>query len=87
MEEDAPAGVPEWGVTFGDMMSRLLTFFIMLVSLSEISSEGNIAQFSNPFSSGCGSASPMAKISCVGIGPELPDDRESSGRDSRKLRC
>ncbi|MBX3424343.1 MAG: OmpA family protein [Pirellulales bacterium] len=34
-EEPAP-GVPEWVVTFGDMMSLLLTFFIMLVSMSEI---------------------------------------------------
>lgn len=31
--------MPEWVVTFGDMMSLLLTFFIMLVSLSEIKSE------------------------------------------------
>lgn len=37
-EEDAP-GVPEWVVTYGDMMSLLLTFFIMLVSLSEIIAE------------------------------------------------
>lgn len=36
MEEDEPAGVPEWVVTYGDMMSLLLTFFIMLVSLSEV---------------------------------------------------
>ena len=35
-EEDDGAGIPEWVVTFGDMMSLLLTFFIMLVSLSEI---------------------------------------------------
>jgi chemotaxis protein MotB len=35
MEDDAP-GVPEWVVTYGDMMSLLLTFFIMLVSLSEV---------------------------------------------------
>lgn len=35
MEEDVIA-IPEWVVTFGDMMSLLLTFFIMLVSLSEI---------------------------------------------------
>jgi len=35
-KEDPPAGVPEWIVTYGDMMSLLLTFFIMLVSLSEI---------------------------------------------------
>jgi len=35
MEDEAP-GVPEWVVTYGDMMSLLLTFFIMLVSLSEV---------------------------------------------------
>ena len=35
MDDDA-AGVPEWVVTYGDMMSLLLTFFIMLVSLSEV---------------------------------------------------
>ena len=34
-EDDVP-GVPEWIVTYGDMMSLLLTFFIMLVSLSSI---------------------------------------------------
>jgi len=32
-------GVPEWVVTYGDMMSLLLTFFILLVSLSEIKDE------------------------------------------------
>jgi len=36
IEEEPEAGIPEWVVTFGDMMSLLLTFFIMLVSLSEI---------------------------------------------------
>ncbi len=38
-EEDAPPGIPEWVVTFGDMMSLLLTFFIMLVSMSEVKQE------------------------------------------------
>ena len=37
-EEDDP-GIPEWVVTFGDMMSLLLTFFIMLVSMSELKEE------------------------------------------------
>ena len=36
IEEDPPAGVPEWIVTFGDMMSLLLTLFVMLISMSEI---------------------------------------------------
>src|SRR5262245_6243704 len=36
VEEDPPAGVPDWVLTYGDMMSLLLTFFIMLVSMSEM---------------------------------------------------
>lgn len=31
-----PVGAPEWVVTYGDMMSLLLTFFILLAALSEI---------------------------------------------------
>ena len=31
-----PAGIPEWMVTFGDMMSLLLCFFIMLFAMSVI---------------------------------------------------
>ena len=38
-QEDGPPGVPEWVVTYGDMMSLLLTFFIMLVSMSEVRSD------------------------------------------------
>ncbi len=40
IEEEAPPGVPEWVVTYGDMMSLLLTFFIMLVSMSEMKEDG-----------------------------------------------
>ncbi len=39
IEEDAPAGLPEWIVTYGDMMTLLLTFFVMLVSMSEVKHE------------------------------------------------
>ncbi|MGI9474668.1 MAG: OmpA/MotB family protein [Rubripirellula sp.] len=38
-DEPEEIGIPEWVVTFGDMMSLLLTFFILLVSLSEIKEE------------------------------------------------
>lgn len=38
-EPQDSGGVPEWVVTFGDMMSLLLTFFIMLFSMSEIKQE------------------------------------------------
>lgn len=42
IHEDPPAGIPEWVVTFGDMMSLLLTFFIMLVSMSELKTEKRV---------------------------------------------
>ncbi|MGB9689992.1 flagellar motor protein MotB [Thermogutta sp.] len=32
-------GAPEWVLTYGDMMSLLLTFFIMLAALSEVKKE------------------------------------------------
>ncbi len=34
-----PEGAPEWLLTYGDMMSLLLCFFIILVALSEIKKE------------------------------------------------
>lgn len=34
--EEAPAVTQDWVLTYGDLMSLLLTFFIMLVSMSEI---------------------------------------------------
>ena len=34
-----PAGAPEWVLTYGDMMSLLLTFFILLAALSELKKE------------------------------------------------
>jgi chemotaxis protein MotB len=37
--DDPPPGVPEWIVTYGDMMSLLLTFFIMLVSMSSLKND------------------------------------------------
>lgn len=37
--EESSEGVAPWIVTFADMMSLLLTFFVMLLSLSEIDAE------------------------------------------------
>ncbi len=42
IQEDPPPGVPEWLVTYGDLMSLLLTFFILLVSMSELKQEGEL---------------------------------------------
>ncbi len=38
-DDEQPQAIAEWVVTFGDMMSLLLTFFIMLLSMSEIREE------------------------------------------------
>jgi len=38
-QEEQEAGAPAWMVTYGDMMSLLLCFFIMLVAMSEIKDE------------------------------------------------
>ena len=35
-QQEEAAGAPEWMVTFGDMMSLLLCFFVIIVSMSEI---------------------------------------------------
>lgn len=42
-EKQPEAGVPEWVVTFGDMMSLLLTFFVLLFSMSEVKQQQSIA--------------------------------------------
>mgnify|MGYP002625018828 FL=1 len=42
VQDDPAPGVPEWVVTYGDMMSLLLTFFIMLVSMSEMKEDGKM---------------------------------------------
>jgi len=39
LKEDPPYGAPPWVVTYSDMMSLLLTFFIMLVSLSDLKAD------------------------------------------------
>lgn len=34
--DDPPTGAPEWVTTYGDLMSLLLTFFVLLASMSEL---------------------------------------------------
>jgi chemotaxis protein MotB len=41
-QEEPPASLPDWFVTYGDMMSLLLAFFIMLVSMSEWKQDGRV---------------------------------------------
>ena len=39
IEEEPPAGVPDWIVSFGDMMSLLLCFFVLLFSMGQTEQE------------------------------------------------
>jgi len=43
-EEEVKAGAPLWMVSFGDMMTLILTFFILLVSMAEEQREGLLAK-------------------------------------------
>jgi chemotaxis protein MotB len=44
IDDDPPPSVPEWTVTFADLMALLLTFFVMLLSMSEFK---NSSKFRN----------------------------------------
>jgi chemotaxis protein MotB len=39
------AGAPSWMVTYGDMVTLLLTFFVLLLSMSELKKEERLMQF------------------------------------------
>lgn len=51
--------MPEWVVTYGDMMSLLLTFFIMLVSLSEMKKDGQLRAMLDALQERFGSSTSM----------------------------
>jgi len=44
MEEEPKEGAPAWMVSFGDMMTLILTFFILLVSMSQEQQQGLVAK-------------------------------------------
>lgn len=44
MEEEQKEGAPAWMVSFGDMMTLILTFFILLVSMSKEQQQGLVAK-------------------------------------------
>lgn len=43
-KKDQPAGAPEWMVTYGDAMTLLLCFFVIIVSMSEVKKDQRFQQ-------------------------------------------
>jgi len=87
IEEDPEPGIPEWVVTFGDMMSLLLTFFIMLVSMSEMKKDEKYQAMVESFRQQFGHD--MAPVSMVPgesrpRGAPMPHPVYSMGRSKRK---
>lgn len=63
-KEDAKLGVPPWLVSFGDMMTLILTFFILLVSLASRQDAGLVAD---------GVGSFMVALNSRGLDRAMPD--------------
>jgi chemotaxis protein MotB len=44
-QKPPPAGAPLWMVTYGDMVTLLLTFFVMLLAMSEVKKDDRFLEF------------------------------------------
>jgi chemotaxis protein MotB len=78
--DDDPPGVPEWVVTYGDMMSLLLTFFIMLVSMSALKKdEGKMRSMMNAIRQSFG----PTKYTSGSPGPTFQTNSSWAKRSSR----
>ncbi len=86
IEEDPPAGIPEWVITFGDMMSLLLTFFILLFSMSEIRSNEKIDELMHSMRRTFGKHPAPSSLVPVGIIAASPQDSPSAPEGKEKKR-
>lgn len=83
--ENEDSGVPEWVVTYGDMMSLLLTFFIMLVSMSELKSDsGNTRAALDAIRRAFGSTE--GQMSSPGKSPQSTSVYDNRNSDSARLK-
>lgn len=86
IEEDPPAGIPEWVVTFGDMMSLLLTFFILLFSMSEVRSDEKIKELMGAMQRTFGKHPVAQSPLPVGILSSSPKDVPAAPKGKEKKR-
>ena len=88
-------GVPDWLVTFGDMMSLLLTFFILLFSISELKEPGKIFDLAQTFQAHMRSKRPVVGYTLprIEMGPDgmlnqmqdKPNQMGEAGTSSNKV--
>ncbi|MCZ6596402.1 MAG: OmpA family protein [Planctomycetota bacterium] len=77
MQEERKKGAPAWMVSFGDMMTLILTFFILLISLAREQAEGLVAQ---------GIGSFVVELRSFGLPGLLSKDQEFSVFDDVRQR-
>ena len=56
------AGVPDWMVTYGDLMTLLLCFFVIIVSLSEIKEDEKFQEVMDSIRSAFGYDGSLGKV-------------------------
>jgi len=74
-----PAGAPEWMVTYGDMMTLLLCFFVIIVSMSEVRKDQKFQQVMDSIRSAFG------YDGAVGLVPIQNQSRNSLVEQLRKV--
>jgi len=65
-KRETPAGAPEWMVTFSDMMTLLLCFFVIIVAMSEVKKDKKYYEVLKSLKAAFG-----GKPSLLGATPEL----------------
>ncbi len=81
-KEDEEPGAPAWMVTYGDLMSLLLTFFVLLLSFSTVS-EKKYSQAIQSLKGALGGR--PHNLSAVTISTNRPEGRPKRSRSIEKL--